>query len=67
MAQERRMESPVTLFAAIEEKQYEVLRTTAFERNTSIAALVREVLAAWIADLESTRPVRQNGRHKKAA
>ncbi len=41
----RKLEAPVTLFAAIEAEQHEFLRTVAFKERRSLADLVREALA----------------------
>lgn len=43
-----KLESPVTLFAAIEQRQHEALRTLAFDRRQSIADLVREALDEYL-------------------
>lgn len=48
MAKERKIESPVTLFAAIEREQHERLRTAAFEERRSMAELVREALDQYL-------------------
>lgn len=48
MAGEKKLESPVTLFAAVEAKQHEALRELAFREKRSIADLVREALAEYI-------------------
>jgi hypothetical protein len=48
MAVERKLEAPVTLFAAIEAKQHEALREIAFREKRSLADLVREALDALI-------------------
>jgi hypothetical protein len=41
----KRLEAPVTLFAAIEVGQHKFLRTIAFKERRSLADLVREALA----------------------
>lgn len=48
MAQERKLESPVTLFAAIEQQHHERLRTLAFEEHRSLADLVREAIDEYL-------------------
>lgn len=54
MARERKLESPVTLFAAIEAEQHEALRRIAFEKRQSLANVVREALAEYINKREKT-------------
>jgi len=49
MADEKKLQAPVTLFAAIEAKQHEALREMAFKERRSIADLVREAIDALIA------------------
>lgn len=44
MAREKKRKAPVTLFAAIESEQHELLRTIAFEERRSIADLVRQAI-----------------------
>jgi hypothetical protein len=58
MAREKKLEAPVTLFAAIEAKQHEALREIAFEQRRSIADIVREAIAQFI----ESRPRRQTRR-----
>ena len=48
MSVKRKLEAPVTLFAAIEARQHEVLREIAFKEKRSLADLVREALDALI-------------------
>ena len=48
MAVEKKLEAPVTLFAAIEAKQHEALREIAFREKRSLADVVREALNAFI-------------------
>lgn len=43
-----KLQSPVTLFAAIEERQHEALRNLAFDRRQSIAEVVREALDEYL-------------------
>jgi hypothetical protein len=49
MAREKKMEAPVTLFAAIETTQHDALREIAFEQRRSIADVVREAIGQYIA------------------
>ena len=49
MARERKLEAPVTLFAAIETKQHQALREIAFEQRRSIADVVREAIGKYVA------------------
>ena len=49
MAGEKKLEAPVTLFAAIEAKQHEALREIAFKERRSIADVVREAIDNFIA------------------
>lgn len=49
MAREKKLESPVTLFAAAETKQHEALRAIAFRERRSLADVVREALSDLIA------------------
>jgi len=44
MARTKILDNPVTLFAAIEKEQHELLRRIAFEENKSIAEITREAL-----------------------
>lgn len=48
MAAERKLEFPVTLFAAVEARQHEALRELAFKEKRSLADLVREALGEFI-------------------
>ena len=57
MAGEKKLEAPVTLFAAIEEKQHEALRELAFKEKRSLADLVREALSEYIAARTKKRRV----------
>lgn len=57
MAAERKLESAVTLFAAIEAKQHEALRELAFREKRSIADLVREALNEFIRSRTKARKV----------
>jgi hypothetical protein len=49
MAREKKLEAPVTLFAAIETKQHQALREIAFEQRRSIADVVREAIGKYVA------------------
>jgi hypothetical protein len=55
MATERKLESPVTLFAAIEATQHATLRELAFEQHRSLADVVREALAEYLVGREKKR------------
>lgn len=44
MAREKKLEAPVTLFAGIEVKQHDALRTIAFQERRSIADVVRQAI-----------------------
>lgn len=48
MARLKKLSSPVTLFAAIEQEQHEALRQLAFEQRRSLADLARDALAEYI-------------------
>jgi len=48
-AGERKLASPVTLFAAIEAEQHEALRAIAFAERRSLADVVRSALDAFLA------------------
>ncbi len=49
MAREKKLEAPVTLFAAIETKQHQALREIAYEQQRSIADVVREAIGKYVA------------------
>lgn len=49
MAREKKLEAAVTLFAAIEAEQHEALRTIAFTEHRSLADVVRQAIAEFIA------------------
>ncbi len=55
MAREKKLEAPVTLFAAIETKQHQALREIAFEQRRSIADVVREAIGRYVAKRPSRR------------
>ena len=48
MPRQKKLESPITLFAAIEASQHEALRTIAFKERRSMADVVREALDQYI-------------------
>ena len=56
MAREKKLEAPVTLFAAIEAEQHEALRTIAFRERRSLADVVRQALDEFITT--HARPVK---------
>ncbi len=50
---EKKLEKPITLFAAIESKQHEALRTIAFEERRSMADVVREAIDRYVHERRS--------------
>lgn len=48
MPREKKIGAPVTLFAAIEAKQHEALRTIAFRERRSIADVVRQAIDEFV-------------------
>ena len=44
MGKGKKLETPVTLFAAIESEQHEALRLLAFQEHRSIADIVRQAI-----------------------
>jgi hypothetical protein len=44
----KKLEAPVTLFAAIEEKQHEALRELAFREHRSLADVVRDAIELYL-------------------
>jgi hypothetical protein len=58
MAREKKLKAPVTLFAAIESDQHELLRKIAFEERRSIADVVREAIDRLIETKPQARPAR---------
>ena len=58
MERYRKLESPVTLFAAIERKQHEALRSIAFSERKSLADVAREALTQYIERHSSGRSAR---------
>jgi predicted HicB family RNase H-like nuclease len=53
----KKLEKPVTLFAAIEESQHEALRFIAYKEKKSIAEIVREALEDYIKNVSRKYPV----------
>ena len=49
MAREKKLEAPVTLFAAIETKQHEALRQITHRERRSIADVARDAINQYIA------------------
>jgi hypothetical protein len=52
---DRTLAAPVTLFAAIEAEQHAALRAIAFAERRSLADVVREALAAFLAQHPAPR------------
>ncbi len=48
MAREKKIEGPVTLFAAIETPQHQALREIAFKERRSIADVVRDAINQYV-------------------
>jgi predicted nucleotidyltransferase len=48
MSKNRKLESPVTLYAAIEREQHEALRSIAFSERRSLADVARDALNQYI-------------------
>lgn len=48
MSRSKKLTSPVTLFAAIEQEQHEALRQLAFAERRSIADVTRDALREYI-------------------
>lgn len=48
MEKRKKLEGPVTLFAAIEAKQHEALRAIAFREKRSLADVVRQALTEFL-------------------
>jgi hypothetical protein len=55
MARQKKLDSPITLFAAIEASQHEALRTIAFKERRSMADVVREALDQFIQSQTGTK------------
>ncbi|HEV8609351.1 MAG TPA: ribbon-helix-helix protein, CopG family [Thermoanaerobaculia bacterium] len=62
MAGEKKLESPVTLFAAIEAEQHAALREIAYKERRSLADLVREALSEYLKTLEKKQRNRRPAR-----
>ncbi len=65
MANDKKLESPVTLFAAIEEKQHSALREIAFKERRSLADLVREALDAFLQGREKSTHAQRRHAHAR--
>ena len=50
MAREKKIEGPVTVFAAIETEQHQALREIAFKERRSIADVVRDAINQYVAN-----------------
>ena len=48
MSAKKQLKDPVTLFAAVESKQYEVIRRIAFKERRSISSIAREAFDMFI-------------------
>ncbi len=48
MARVKKLLSPVTLFAAIEQSQHEALRQLAFDQRRSLADVTRDALTEYV-------------------
>ncbi len=48
MAAQRKLDAPITLFAAIEADQHEALRRIAFDEHRSIADVAREAIGEYL-------------------
>lgn len=59
MAREKKLDAPVTLFAAIEESQHEALRAIAYKERRSLADLVREAINKLIEGRAKKRKLAQ--------
>jgi hypothetical protein len=49
MAREKKVDNPVALFVTIESAAHDALRTIAFSRKSSLADVVREAVADFVA------------------
>ena len=49
MAREKKIEGPVTVFAAIETEKHQALREIAFKERRSIADVVRDAISQYVA------------------
>ena len=54
-ATEKKLSTPVTLFAAIEAEQHQALREIAFAERRSLADVVREALTGFISQHPARR------------
>ena len=54
-AAEKKLSTPVTLFAAIEAAQHQALREIAFSERRSLADVVREALTGFISQHSARR------------
>ena len=54
-AAEKKLSTPVTLFAAIEAEQHQALREIAFAERRSLADVVREALTGFISQHSARR------------
>lgn len=58
MSRSKKLSTPVTLFAAIEQEQHEALRQLAFAERRSIADVTRDALSEYISRHgQSRRPL----------
>ncbi|MDI6759298.1 MAG: hypothetical protein QMD05_00585 [Candidatus Brocadiaceae bacterium] len=53
----KKLEKPVTLFAAIEESQHEALRYIAYKEKKSIAEIVREAIENYTKNVSKKYPI----------
>ena len=54
-AADKKLSTPVTLFAAIEAEQHQALREIAFAERRSLADVVREALTGFISEHSARR------------
>ncbi|MBZ5555577.1 MAG: hypothetical protein LAO21_22955 [Acidobacteriia bacterium] len=71
---DKKLDNPVTLFAAIESTQHDILRTLAFKQRRSLADIVREAIGEYVArqpeeykDSAGIRVIEQKTRKLSAA
>ena len=64
MTRMKKLEAPVTLFAAIESEQHELLRTIAFQEHRSIADVVRQAIDEFVDRQAKPTKARKPGRMK---
>lgn len=55
MRREKKLQEPITLFATIEARQHEALRTIAFNEHRSIADVVREAIDEHVKNRQNER------------